>query len=92
MPAGSAADNVFMTSSASSVFRLPGVSFRGLGDQESPSPRHRAADDGVLRIVAAGPDLTRPGRHAEPAWSRLAFDAKRDEDAFDWLGFSPEQE
>jgi hypothetical protein len=88
MPAGAAADPICMTSTVSLAFRLPGA--RGLGVQEPAAPRHMAPNDGVVRIVEAGPDLTRPGRHAEPEWSRLAFDAKRDEDAFDWLGFSSE--
>jgi hypothetical protein len=28
------------------------------------------------------------GRHAEPEWNREMFDALRDEDPFDWLGFA----
>ena len=48
--------------------------------------RHSAPDrSGLVEIVAAG--QTGPGRHAEPEWSRETFDAARDEDPFEWLGF-----
>jgi hypothetical protein len=77
-----------MTSSVSTALRLPAVISRGPRVQEPAGPRHLAADDGILRVVEAGPELTRTGRHAEPEWSRLAFDAKRDDDPLDWLGFS----
>jgi hypothetical protein len=33
-------------------------------------------------------EIGRPGRHAEPEWSREVFDSLRDEDPLDWLGFS----
>ena len=58
-------------------------------------PRHRAPEsaDAVLRIVPAGPELHRTGRHAEPEWHREQFDPMRDEiDAFDWLGFAAAQD
>jgi hypothetical protein len=51
-------------------------------------PRHRAADD-VLRLATVQ-DMERSGRHAEPEWSRPLFDPLRDEDLFDWLGFTAE--
>ena len=48
--------------------------------------RHFAPETpGSVRIVAA--EQTGPGRHAEPEWSRDLFDATRDEDPFEWLGF-----
>ena len=43
---------------------------------ESPCPAEIVADQPV------------PGRHAEPAWGRELFDPRRDEDPFEWLGFS----
>jgi hypothetical protein len=49
--------------------------------------RHSAPEaPGRLQIVAE--DQVDPGRHAEPQWSREMFDATRDEDPFEWLGFS----
>lgn len=77
-----------MTSSTFPVLRLPTALFRLAGDSAPTRPRHLAADDGIVRIVEAGPDLIRTGRHAEPEWARLAFDQKRDDDALEWLGFS----
>ena len=48
--------------------------------------RHSAPEtSGPLEIVAV--EQTGPGRHAEPQWSRGMFDAARDEDPFEWLGF-----
>jgi hypothetical protein len=48
--------------------------------------RHSAPEaPGLVEIVTA--ERTRPGRHAEPEWSREVFDATRDEDPFEWLGF-----
>jgi hypothetical protein len=32
--------------------------------------------------------VTSAGRHAESEWSRGLFDPRRDEDPFDWLGFT----
>jgi hypothetical protein len=56
--------------------------------------RHRAPEtpDAVEYLtseqIAAG-----PGRHAEPEWTREAFDPARDEvDAFGWLGFQAAQD
>jgi hypothetical protein len=77
-----------MTSSTSPVLRLPAALFRLTGNSAPAGPRHLAADDGIVRVVEAGPHLIRTGRHAEPEWARLAFDQKRDDDAFEWLGFS----
>jgi hypothetical protein len=79
-----------MTSSAFPAFRLPAALSRASGTQSAEAPRHLApqAEDAMLRVVEAGPELARAGRHAEPEWSRLAFDPTRDEDPFDWLGFS----
>ena len=48
--------------------------------------RHCAPEAaGIVEIVT--PEQLRPGRHAEPAWSRELFDPARDEDPFEWLGF-----
>ena len=53
--------------------------------------RHRAPEGPEIRI-ATPDDVVRTGRHAEPEWSREAFDPERDEvDAFDWLGFTAAQ-
>jgi hypothetical protein len=52
-------------------------------------PRHRAPEEPVAESLATqtGADV-RPGRHAEPEWSRQLFDAVRDDDPFEWLGFT----
>jgi hypothetical protein len=79
-----------MTSGASPAFRLPAALSRASSTRSAEAPRHLAspAKDAMLRVVEAGPELTRAGRHAEPEWSRLAFDPTRDDDPFEWLGFS----
>jgi hypothetical protein len=41
-----------------------------------------------MAAMADDVDVPRPGRHAEPEWSREMFDSQRDEDPFDWLGFA----
>lgn len=83
-----------MTSSTFPALRLPAALSRGRGSAVLASPRHLATEhpDAQVRIVPAGPELTRVGRHAEPQWSRLAFDGTRDDDPFEWLGFSPVRE
>ncbi|MGZ4667383.1 MAG: hypothetical protein ACXVX3_02530 [Blastococcus sp.] len=85
-----------MTSSALPASWLPAPIARALGVQEPAGPRHlapAAPPDAPLRIVPAGPELTRVGRHAEHEWSRELFDPKRDDiDAFDWLGFTSAQD
>jgi hypothetical protein len=84
-----------MTSSALPASWLPAPIARALGTPEPTGPRHLAPTDpdAPLRIVPAGPELTRVGRHAEREWSRELFDPKRDEiDAFDWLGFTAAQD
>jgi hypothetical protein len=51
------------------------------------SGRHAAPEvPGVVEIVAA--EKLVPGRHAEPEFAREVFDPRRDEDPFDWLGFT----
>jgi hypothetical protein len=82
-----------MTSSTSLALRLPDALTRAFGIATPASPRHLAPEDPEAepRIVPAGPELTRVGRHAEPEWSRVTFDRKRDHDPFDWLGFSAAQ-
>jgi hypothetical protein len=81
-----------MTSSASTAAWLPAAIARAAVITPStpavrPGGRHSAPEaPGVVEIVAA--EQAGPGRHAEPAWSREMFDAARDEDPFEWLGFS----
>jgi hypothetical protein len=81
-----------MTSSASAASWLPAPIARAAVFTPPAPPvraggRHFApATPGLVEIVAA--DQTDPGRHAEPKWSRELFDSARDEDPFEWLGFS----
>jgi hypothetical protein len=83
---------------ASSASWLPAALARAAVVSHAPAQkipttaRHLAPDvPGVVRI-AAPEDLMRHGRHAEPEWSREAFDPRRDEiGAFDWLGFTAAQ-
>jgi hypothetical protein len=51
--------------------------------------RHRAPETpGAVELLTSEQIAARPGRHAEPEWSREVFDPARDEvDAFEWLGF-----
>ena len=79
-----------MTSTASSAAWLPAALARAaVVPQAAPAVRagrHAAAEaPGRVEIVTA--ERLRPGRHAEPAWSRELFDPARDEDPFEWLGF-----
>jgi anti-sigma factor RsiW len=81
-----------MTSSASSAARLPAAIARAA--VVTPSVREARVRDrhsapetsGRLEIVAV--EQVAPGRHAEAEWSREMFEASRDEDAFEWLGFT----
>jgi hypothetical protein len=41
----------------------------------------------IARAENVAAERTGPGRHAEPEWSRDMYDATRDEDPFEWLGF-----
>ena len=81
-----------MTSSASTAAWLPAAIARAAVITPSTPAvraggRHSAPEaPGVVEIVAA--EKAGPGRHAEPEWSREMFDAARDEDPFEWLGFS----
>ena len=80
-----------MTSSASSAAWLPAAIARAAVVHPSPAVhtrgRHTAPDaGGVVEIVAL--DQVGPGRHAESEWSRELYDPCRDEDPWDWLGFS----
>ncbi len=81
-----------MTSAASSAAWLPAAIARAavLTPSAPSAPaggRHSAPEvPGIVEIVAA--EQVGPGRHAEPEWSREQFDATRDEDPFEWLGFS----
>jgi hypothetical protein len=53
--------------------------------------RHRAPEvPGAVELLTSAQIAARPGRHAEPEWTREVLDPARDEaDAFDWLGFEP---
>jgi hypothetical protein len=79
-----------MTSLGFPVGRLPSVLARVAAAPTSPAPRgprHAAPEvPGPVGIVAA--EAARSGRHAEPEWSRAIFDPRRDEDPFEWLGFT----
>jgi hypothetical protein len=83
-----------MSSSASSATWLPTAIIRASvvtapPAQWIPTGRHSAAHSGpVVEATATERGLDRPGRHAEPEWGRELFDAQRDEDPFDWLGFA----
>ena len=80
-----------MTSSASSATWLPvAIARAAVFPPSAPAgrggARHSAPEtSGAVEIVAA--ERTGPGRHAEPEWSRDMYDATRDEDPFEWLGF-----
>jgi hypothetical protein len=88
-----------MTSSASSVAWLPAAVARAAvvtpavhaarpgrhSAPEVPGQAHFVV--GHAETVAARAEHA-AGRHAEPTWSRQLFDPSRDEDVFDWLGFS----
>lgn len=78
--------------SASSAAWLPAAFARAAvltpsAPAETTGGRHASPETtGLVEIVAV--DQVGPGRHAEPEWSRAMFDATRDEDPFEWLGFS----
>jgi hypothetical protein len=80
-----------MTSAASTATWLPAAIARAaVLTPSAPAGRaggrHSAPEaPGMVEIVAA--EQVGPGRHAEPEWSREMFDAARDEDPFEWLGF-----
>ena len=80
-----------MTSAATSATWLPAAIARA-AVLTSPAPavpsggRH-SAPEAAGRLEIVGVEHARPGRHAEPEWSREMFDAARDEDPFEWLGF-----
>ena len=79
-----------MTSSASSVAWLPAAVARAAvvtpAVHAARPGRHSAPEaPGQVEIAAV---QAGPGRHAEPAWSREMFDPSRDEDPFEWLGFT----
>ncbi len=79
-----------MTSSASSAAWLPAAFARAAVVTPAVHAvrpgRHSAPElPGLVEIVA---EPAGRGRHAEPAWGRELFDPSRDEDPFEWLGFS----
>jgi len=80
-----------MTSTASSAAWLPAAIARAAvvtpAVPVARPGRHAAPEAAdVVEIVAV--EEAGPGRHAEPAWARELFDPGRDEDPFEWLGFS----
>jgi hypothetical protein len=80
-----------MTSTASSAAWLPAAIVRAAVVTPAVHAvrpgRHSAPEvSGHVEIVA--PEQAGPDRHAERAWSRELFDPSRDEDPFEWLGFS----
>ena len=80
-----------MTSFASPAIWLPAAIARAAvvppsATAEIVASRHSAPEAPGLVEIVAGEQIG-PGRHAEPAWSREMFDAARDEDPFEWLGF-----
>jgi len=81
-----------MTSSATSATRLPAAIARAAVVTRPPAQRvptqgrHSAPE--TVEPPAPDVDLGRRGRHAEPEWAREWFDALRDEDPLDWLGFA----
>ncbi len=85
-----------MTGSASSATWLPAAIARAAVVTARPAQnvpgtgRHSAPGiPGSVRI-ATPEDLLRPGRHAEPEWTRDLHDPERDEvDSLSWLGFRP---
>jgi hypothetical protein len=85
-----ASEHPRMTSSAS---WLPAAAVRAAVVTSPPAQRvptagrHSAPELGSVSDSMAT-EIGRPGRHAEPEWSREVFDSLRDEDPLDWLGFS----
>jgi hypothetical protein len=79
-----------MTSLASRAARLPAAITRAVVVPPEATPRtgrHAAPEaSGLVELVTA--DKAHPGRHAEPQWAREVFDPQRDEDPFEWLGFT----
>jgi hypothetical protein len=78
-----------MTSLASRAAWLPAAIARAAVVPPEAMPRtgrHAAPEMPLMEIVAA--EKAHLGRHAEPEWSREVFDPQRDEDPFEWLGFT----
>ena len=79
-----------MTSTASSAAWLPAALARAAVVPQAPpaarAGRHATAEASG-RVEIGTPEQRRPGRHAEPVWSRELFDPARDVDPFEWLGF-----
>ena len=81
-----------MSSTASSARWLPAAIARAAVVPPAPTvirPRHLPpdVDSTVIQAVAADVEGS-SGRHAEPEWSRELFDPRRDDDPFEWLGFT----
>ena len=86
-----------MTSTASSRPWLQAAIARPVHATGAPATtggRHRAPEvPGAVEFLTSEQIAAGGGRHAEPEWSREAFDPARDEvDAFDWLGFESAQD
>jgi hypothetical protein len=79
-----------MTSLGSTAAWLPAAIARAAVVTPEAAPRtgrHAAPEvPGLVEIVAA--EKVAPGRHAEPEFAREFFDPRRDEDPFEWLGFT----
>jgi hypothetical protein len=55
--------------------------------------RHSAPEFAeVMEVVASEFDVDRRGRHADADWARELFDPRCDDDPFDWLGFTADQD
>jgi hypothetical protein len=81
------AEHLGMTS-VSSTSWLPGALARppAVG---AARPRHLASEsDPTMEYRTAVAEAARTGRHAEPEWARGLFDPQRDDDPFEWLGFT----
>ena len=80
-----------MTSSASTAAWLPAAFARAAvvtPTVHAVRPGRHAAPESRGPVETVAVDQAGTGRHAEPEWSRKLFDPRRDEDPFEWLGFS----
>jgi hypothetical protein len=82
-----------MTSSASTAGWLPLAVARAAVAHAPPAQlvptggRHAAPEaPGLVEMAAV--EQVGAGRHADTQWSREVFDPQRDEDPFEWLGFT----
>ena len=73
-------------SSYSPAWLPPGIARKAV--VPTAGPRHLAPEAESTAETAATEVAAHVGRHAEPEWSRELFDPARDENPFDWLGFT----